>query len=99
MYSLLSLEEELNCSICLSVFDNPVTTPCGHNFCQDCLDKTWQDNDQVALGFSCPQCRTHFYTKEDPHSYHSDEGAAVCTEGGCLSLGWILFNQILHLFE
>nr|XP_023647544.1 E3 ubiquitin/ISG15 ligase TRIM25-like [Paramormyrops kingsleyae] len=65
MYSLLSLEEELNCSICLSVFDNPVTTPCGHNFCQDCLDKTWQDNDQVALGFSCPQCRTHFYTKPE----------------------------------
>nr|XP_023647768.1 E3 ubiquitin/ISG15 ligase TRIM25-like isoform X1 [Paramormyrops kingsleyae]XP_023647770.1 E3 ubiquitin/ISG15 ligase TRIM25-like isoform X1 [Paramormyrops kingsleyae] len=65
MNSLLSLEEELSCSICLSVFDNPVTTPCGHNFCQDCLDRTWQDNDQVALGFNCPQCRTHFYTKPE----------------------------------
>ncbi|XP_048870952.1 E3 ubiquitin/ISG15 ligase TRIM25-like isoform X1 [Brienomyrus brachyistius] len=65
MYSLLSLEEELNCSICLFVFDNPVTTPCGHNYCQDCLDKTWQDSDQVALGFNCPQCRTHFSTKPE----------------------------------
>ncbi|XP_048870949.1 E3 ubiquitin/ISG15 ligase TRIM25 isoform X3 [Brienomyrus brachyistius] len=65
MNSLLSLEEELSCSICLFVFDNPVTTPCGHNFCQDCLDKTWQDSDQVALGFNCPQCRTHFYTKPE----------------------------------
>ncbi|XP_067354447.1 E3 ubiquitin/ISG15 ligase TRIM25-like isoform X2 [Channa argus] len=59
LFSLMSLEDELTCSICLSTFDCPVTTPCGHNFCQDCLLATWKDS------YSCPQCRTHFPTKPD----------------------------------
>lgn len=57
--SLMSLEDELSCSICLSPFDCPVTIPCGHNFCQDCLLATWKDS------FSCPQCRTHFATRPE----------------------------------
>ncbi|RVE76372.1 hypothetical protein OJAV_G00009630 [Oryzias javanicus] len=52
---LSGLEDELTCSICLSPFDCPVTIPCGHNFCQDCLLATWED-----CTFSCPQCRTIF---------------------------------------
>ncbi|XP_024145512.1 E3 ubiquitin/ISG15 ligase TRIM25 [Oryzias melastigma] len=52
---LCSLEEELTCSICLSPFDCPVTIPCGHNFCQDCLLASWED-----CSYSCPQCRTMF---------------------------------------
>ncbi|XP_056228422.1 E3 ubiquitin/ISG15 ligase TRIM25 isoform X7 [Seriola aureovittata] len=59
MVSLMSLEDELTCSICLSTFDCPVTTPCGHNFCQDCLLATWKET------YSCPQCRTHFATKPE----------------------------------
>ncbi|XP_059199879.1 E3 ubiquitin/ISG15 ligase TRIM25-like isoform X2 [Centropristis striata] len=58
-FSLLSLEDELTCSICLSPFDCPVTIPCGHNFCQDCLLATWKDS------YCCPQCRTHFATKPE----------------------------------
>ncbi|KAG7219042.1 hypothetical protein INR49_019361 [Caranx melampygus] len=58
-FSLLSLEDELTCSICLSTFDCPVTIPCGHNFCQDCLLATWKET------YSCPQCRTHFPTKPE----------------------------------
>ncbi|XP_020795470.2 E3 ubiquitin/ISG15 ligase TRIM25 isoform X2 [Boleophthalmus pectinirostris] len=60
-FSLLSLEDELSCSICLSPFDCPVTIPCGHNFCQSCLLATWGD----SAPFSCPQCRTHFATKPE----------------------------------
>lgn len=58
--SLMSLEDELSCSICLSPFNCPVTIPCGHNFCQDCLLSTW-DKDT----FSCPQCRTQFATRPE----------------------------------
>ncbi|XP_064180305.1 E3 ubiquitin/ISG15 ligase TRIM25 isoform X19 [Anguilla rostrata] len=65
MSSLLSLEEELTCSICLSPFESPVTTPCGHNFCRGCLDLIWRDSEQTGLGFNCPQCRSHFVTKPE----------------------------------
>ncbi|XP_030603756.1 E3 ubiquitin/ISG15 ligase TRIM25-like isoform X2 [Archocentrus centrarchus] len=58
-FSIMSLEDELTCSICLSTFDLPVTIPCGHNFCQDCLLATWKDS------YNCPQCRTLFATKPE----------------------------------
>nr|XP_057931145.1 E3 ubiquitin/ISG15 ligase TRIM25 isoform X2 [Doryrhamphus excisus] len=58
-FSLLSLESELTCCICLSPFDCPVTIPCGHNFCQACLLATWTDV------YDCPQCRTHFAVKPE----------------------------------
>uniref|UniRef100_A0A3Q3QBS1 Tripartite motif containing 25 n=2 Tax=Monopterus albus TaxID=43700 RepID=A0A3Q3QBS1_MONAL len=58
-FSLLSLEDDLTCSICLSTFVCPVTIPCGHNFCQDCLLVSWKDS------YSCPQCRTIFATKPE----------------------------------
>ncbi|XP_053274656.1 E3 ubiquitin/ISG15 ligase TRIM25 isoform X4 [Pleuronectes platessa] len=57
--SLMSLEDELTCSICLSPFDCPVTIPCGHNFCQGCLLTTWTEP------YRCPQCRTLFHTKPE----------------------------------
>ncbi|TNN74559.1 Tripartite motif-containing protein 65 [Liparis tanakae] len=31
--NLLS-EDQFLCSVCLYVFTDPVTTPCGHNFCK-----------------------------------------------------------------
>uniref|UniRef100_A0A3Q0SW02 RING-type domain-containing protein n=1 Tax=Amphilophus citrinellus TaxID=61819 RepID=A0A3Q0SW02_AMPCI len=58
-FSIMSLEDELICSICLSPFDCPVTIPCGHNFCRDCLLESWKDS------YSCPQCRTLFATKPE----------------------------------
>lgn len=58
-FSLLSLGDELTCSICLCTFDCPVTTPCGHNFCQQCLLSTWKET------YSCPQCRTHYPIKPE----------------------------------
>ena len=57
--SLMSLEDELTCSICLSPFECPVTIPCGHNFCQSCLLTTWTEP------YRCPQCRTLFHTKPE----------------------------------
>ncbi|XP_038227288.1 E3 ubiquitin/ISG15 ligase TRIM25-like isoform X4 [Dermochelys coriacea] len=60
--SLAGLEEELTCSICLSLFENPVTTPCGHNFCGPCLDVLWSG---LLAGFSCPQCRAGFQRRPE----------------------------------
>ncbi|XP_063064540.1 E3 ubiquitin/ISG15 ligase TRIM25-like [Engraulis encrasicolus] len=58
---LSSLENELKCSVCLEVFKHPVTLPCGHNFCQTCLDDTWSD----VLILFCPQCRHLYPTKPE----------------------------------
>uniref|UniRef100_A0A3B3VZH1 E3 ubiquitin-protein ligase TRIM39-like n=1 Tax=Poecilia latipinna TaxID=48699 RepID=A0A3B3VZH1_9TELE len=40
--SILS-KEQLLCPICLDVFNQPVSTPCGHNFCRDCIQRYWPD--------------------------------------------------------
>ncbi|XP_050952104.1 E3 ubiquitin-protein ligase TRIM39-like [Labeo rohita] len=55
------LNEELQCSICLDVFTDPVTTPCGHNFCRTCLNKCWT-NTQTCF---CPFCKETFSRKPD----------------------------------
>nr|XP_055033036.1 E3 ubiquitin-protein ligase TRIM69-like [Misgurnus anguillicaudatus]XP_055033110.1 E3 ubiquitin-protein ligase TRIM69-like [Misgurnus anguillicaudatus]XP_055033189.1 E3 ubiquitin-protein ligase TRIM69-like [Misgurnus anguillicaudatus] len=50
------LSEKLQCSVCLDLFNDPVSTSCGHNFCNNCLDTYW-DNSQI---YSCPYCKETF---------------------------------------
>ncbi|XP_066470144.1 E3 ubiquitin-protein ligase TRIM65 [Tiliqua scincoides] len=52
------LEEKLNCCICLEVFTFPVTVPCGHSFCEQCINSHW--NKTMQKGYSCPECRQVF---------------------------------------
>ncbi|XP_053537880.1 zinc-binding protein A33 isoform X3 [Ictalurus punctatus] len=53
--SLLS-EDQLQCSVCLNVFTDPVTTPCGHNFCKSCLTQRWEKSQHCY----CPLCKEKF---------------------------------------
>ncbi|XP_036452744.1 E3 ubiquitin-protein ligase TRIM39-like isoform X2 [Colossoma macropomum] len=53
--SLLS-EDQLLCCICLDVFTDPVTTPCGHNFCMVCLKECWDSSSRCQ----CPVCKEEF---------------------------------------
>ncbi|XP_052439481.1 E3 ubiquitin-protein ligase TRIM39-like [Carassius gibelio] len=55
------LSEKLQCSVCLKVFTDPVSTPCGHNFCKICLNEHW-DNSQI---YSCPYCKYTFKQRPD----------------------------------
>uniref|UniRef100_A0A672T5K1 E3 ubiquitin-protein ligase TRIM39-like n=1 Tax=Sinocyclocheilus grahami TaxID=75366 RepID=A0A672T5K1_SINGR len=55
------LTEELQCSVCLDVFTNPVTTPCGHNFCKSCLNQCWDKSEDC----SCPFCKETFSKRPD----------------------------------
>ncbi|XP_065421176.1 zinc finger protein RFP-like isoform X1 [Chrysemys picta bellii] len=52
--SVLSLQDELSCSICLEYFKEPVSIHCGHNYCRACISQCWGETD---TNFSCPQCR------------------------------------------
>uniref|UniRef100_A0A671T421 Uncharacterized protein n=1 Tax=Sinocyclocheilus anshuiensis TaxID=1608454 RepID=A0A671T421_9TELE len=59
--SIGPLAEELQCSVCLEVFTDPVSTPCGHNFCKSCLSQCW-DNSQDC---KCPLCKETFSKRPD----------------------------------
>ncbi|XP_038145320.1 E3 ubiquitin/ISG15 ligase TRIM25-like [Cyprinodon tularosa] len=48
-------EELLLCSICLGEFNEPVSTPCGHNFCKGCIMQYW--NSLVSGPAQCPLCK------------------------------------------
>ncbi|XP_014813375.1 PREDICTED: tripartite motif-containing protein 7-like [Calidris pugnax] len=48
------LQDESCCSICLEIFQDPVSIHCGHSFCRSCITRTWEGR---TSNFSCPQCR------------------------------------------
>ncbi|XP_030017443.1 E3 ubiquitin-protein ligase TRIM39-like [Sphaeramia orbicularis] len=60
MASVLS-EEQFRCSICLDIFKNPVSTPCGHNFCKRCIKRYWDSRHKSQ----CPLCKQTFKTRPE----------------------------------
>ncbi|XP_056259645.1 tripartite motif-containing protein 16-like [Seriola aureovittata] len=55
-------EEKLCCSICLDLLKDPVTIPCGHNYCKNCIKSFWEEKCQKKR-HSCPQCRQTFRSR------------------------------------
>ncbi|XP_077349560.1 E3 ubiquitin-protein ligase TRIM39-like [Lithobates pipiens] len=53
------VRQELDCSICLNIYTDPVMLRCGHNFCRVCIDGVLDTQDGSG-GYSCPQCREEF---------------------------------------
>ncbi|XP_066446967.1 E3 ubiquitin/ISG15 ligase TRIM25-like [Eleutherodactylus coqui] len=59
-----NLRTELECSICLHIYTDPVTLRCGHNFCRVCIDQFL--NTQNGSGvYSCPECREEFQKRPE----------------------------------
>lgn len=55
--SCLLTEEQLLCDVCLNVFTEPVTLPCGHNFCRSCIVDHWE----TSIQRHCPTCNEPLY--------------------------------------
>lgn len=51
--------EKLSCLICLDLLKDPVTIPCGHNYCMSCIKKCWAEENE-GITHSCPHCRQSF---------------------------------------
>uniref|UniRef100_A0A8C5GBZ9 Uncharacterized protein n=1 Tax=Gouania willdenowi TaxID=441366 RepID=A0A8C5GBZ9_GOUWI len=59
--SFLLSDDQFLCSICLDVFTNPSSTPCGHSFCMGCISRYW-DGSKV---FQCPLCKKTFQKRPE----------------------------------
>nr|XP_010936520.1 LON peptidase N-terminal domain and RING finger protein 1 [Elaeis guineensis]XP_029123690.1 LON peptidase N-terminal domain and RING finger protein 1 [Elaeis guineensis] len=55
------LTDDFECTLCLKLFYEPVTTPCGHSFCRFCLHQS------MDHGNKCPMCRTVLFMS--PRTY------------------------------
>uniref|UniRef100_A0A803JJ03 Uncharacterized protein n=1 Tax=Xenopus tropicalis TaxID=8364 RepID=A0A803JJ03_XENTR len=59
------LRAELSCSICLGIYTDPVSLPCGHNCCRGCIGRTWDWQRSIGKNPSCPECRQRFKRKPE----------------------------------
>ncbi|XP_075995057.1 E3 ubiquitin-protein ligase TRIM21-like [Genypterus blacodes] len=61
MSAAVPSEDPFLCSICQDVFTDPVSTPCGHNFCKTCIIQHWDTNIKCV----CPLCNEMFNTRPE----------------------------------
>ncbi|KAM5193623.1 E3 ubiquitin/ISG15 ligase TRIM25-like [Mantella aurantiaca] len=60
------LGKELECSVCLNIYTDPLTLNCGHNFCRDCIGRVL-DTQEESGEYSCPECREEFEERPALH--------------------------------
>ncbi|KAJ6599983.1 hypothetical protein DFH09DRAFT_627839 [Mycena vulgaris] len=49
-----------NCSICYERFTSPISLPCGHVFCKECIRRTVDAIKSCSVQHFCPTCRTPY---------------------------------------
>ncbi|XP_076123374.1 tripartite motif-containing protein 16-like protein [Alosa pseudoharengus] len=52
-------KDSFTCPVCLDLLKDPVTIPCGHNFCMRCIEGCWDQEDQKGV-YSCSLCKHTF---------------------------------------
>ena len=67
-YAYSSIEDILQCPICLSRFDDPRALPCQHVFCYSCL-KTITTSNKLCSMITCPLCRLIYPYNNSPDQF------------------------------
>ncbi|XP_030208465.1 zinc finger protein RFP [Gadus morhua] len=84
-------EDQFTCSICLDMFTNPVSTPCGHSFCLACISCYW-DKSTGHKAFLCPICKESYRRRPELHINRTlkdiTEQFKLLSEGGPESEGF-----------
>ncbi|XP_052390594.1 E3 ubiquitin/ISG15 ligase TRIM25 [Carassius gibelio] len=59
MASVSVEQDHFTCPVCQDLLQNPVTIPCGHSYCMNCITDWWNQENQNGV-YICPQCRKTF---------------------------------------
>ncbi|XP_053494551.1 tripartite motif-containing protein 16-like [Ictalurus furcatus] len=51
--------DQFSCPVCLDLLKDPVTIPCGHSFCNVCINDCWDQEEKSGV-YRCPHCRDTF---------------------------------------
>lgn len=63
MAGFFSNQDTFSCPICLDLLNVPVTIPCGHNYCTECIKCYFNQREEQGKTAKCPQCRTTFIAR------------------------------------
>ena len=62
-----TIRSTVECSICFDVFTKPLSLPCTHTFCEDCLKQSFKTSKD------CPLCKETFLFREARHNPSLDK--------------------------
>lgn len=61
------IEEILRCPVCHDMLNDAKFLPCGHTFCQSCLEQCQRHKPSTSIGMSCPMCKENSYVSSFRH--------------------------------